>query len=177
MAKYRARSALDSYLQQQRTTARRRIIEPSGSRSARVHVAAVCYRLSDQHLEFLLVRTQSGRWTFPKGGVDDDPTFAAAASREAYEEAGVRGRVEHRPFASYLHRKARAPKTREMEVAAHLCKVVCVEPALEPNRHPTWFTFQDAKKRVRENRGDKYAAELERVLDQARRRIHQQARS
>ncbi len=58
-------------------------------------VAAVCYRVNrESEIEFLLVRTASGRWTFPKGGVDDDPTAAAAAAREAFEEAGVRGRIE-----------------------------------------------------------------------------------
>src|SRR5689334_17878774 len=88
----------------------------------RVHVAAVCYRVSQDDIEFLLVRTQSGKWTFPKGGVDDDPSFAAAAGREAFEEAGVMGQVEQRPFASYLHRKAGALRAREVRVAAHLCR-------------------------------------------------------
>ena len=61
------------------------------STGERIHVAAVCYRLKDDEPEFLLVRTRSGRWTFPKGGVDGDATNAEAAAREAYEEAGVKG--------------------------------------------------------------------------------------
>ena len=52
-----------------------------------VQVASVCYRLKGDEPEFLLVRTRSGRWTFPKGGVDDDATHADAAAREAFEEA------------------------------------------------------------------------------------------
>jgi 8-oxo-dGTP pyrophosphatase MutT (NUDIX family) len=62
-------------------------------------VAAVCYRVNrEREVEFLLVRTARGRWTFPKGGVDGDATAAAAAAREAFEEAGVRGRIEQSSF-------------------------------------------------------------------------------
>lgn len=146
------------------------------ARPERLHVAAVCYRVSDDEIQFLLVRTQSGKWTFPKGGVDDDATFAAAASREAFEEAGVRGHVEHRPFASYVHCKSSALKRREVEVSAHLCRVSHVGRALEPHRDPTWFSFEAAKKRVRDNRRRKYAAELERVLEQAMERIRRRTR-
>lgn len=142
----------------------------------RLHVAAVCYRVADDDIQFLLVRTQAGRWTFPKGGVDDDPTFAAAASREAFEEAGVRGHVEHRPFASYVHSKSSALKRREVEVSAHLCRVVHVGRALEAHRDPTWFSFEAAKKRVRDHRRRKYAAELERVLEEAMERIQRRTR-
>ena len=56
--------------------------------------------MRNRELEFLLVRTRNGHWTFPKGGVDEDATNAEAAAREAYEEAGVKGRVEHTPFIS-----------------------------------------------------------------------------
>src|ERR1017187_7231771 len=78
---------------------------PGKSTGERIHVAAVCYRLKGDEPEFLLVRTRGGRWTFPKGGVDSDATHAEAAAREAYEEAGVKGRIEHEPFHSYIHSK------------------------------------------------------------------------
>jgi len=142
----------------------------------RFHVAAVCYRLAGGEVEFLLVRTQSGKWTFPKGGVDDDPTFAAAAAREAYEEAGVRGVVEQRPFASYKHRKASALRRKEVEVTAHLCRVTRLERAPEPHRQPTWFSFESARKRVREKRTRRYSDELERVLESAVDRIQRLSR-
>ena len=141
------------------------------SSADRVHVAAVCYRVADGEIEFLLVRTQTGRWTFPKGGVDDDPTFAAAAAREAYEEAGVRGTVEQRAFALYKHRKAGAFRRKEVEVAAHLCRVTRLERAPEAHRDPTWFAFEHARKRLREKRARRYGEELERVLESALSRI------
>ena len=34
-----------------------------------VQVAAVCYRVRGSFLEFLLVNTSAGKWTFPKGRI------------------------------------------------------------------------------------------------------------
>lgn len=134
----------------------------------RAVVAAVCYRLqTNGEVEFLLVRTRAGRWTFPKGGVDGDPTDSAAASREAYEEAGVRGWVEPLAFTWYLHSKKRDTHT----VNAHLCEVLCVETPREPYRAPQWFSAEMAKQRLREQRLSPFAEELERVVDHAVLRI------
>ncbi len=134
----------------------------------RAVVAAVCYRrLEDGEIEFLLVRTRAGRWTFPKGGVDGDRTAAAAAAREAYEEAGVRGQVESVAFTWYLHSKKRDAHT----VNAHLCEVTELEMPREAYRAPHWFSAEKAKKRLREERQSPYAEELERVVDHAVRRV------
>lgn len=158
-----------------RTTLRRKASQPRRQAAATTvavsHAAAVCYRIADGEIEFLLVRTRSGKWTFPKGSVDGDPTLAAAAGREAYEEAGVRGRVERSPFASYLHFKTGSRQPTEVEVSAHLCRVFHLEPAIERHRNPTWFSYKAAKKRVRQKRRSKYAAEIERVLERALDRI------
>jgi 8-oxo-dGTP pyrophosphatase MutT (NUDIX family) len=138
-------------------------------------VAAVCYRLNRQGaIEFLLVRTASGRWTFPKGGVDGDASAAAAAAREAFEEAGVRGRIEPSSFTRYLHHKRnpyRRARAREIAVEAYLCRVLQLEAPLEIDRDPTWFSASRAKRRLRESRAAKYGAELERVVDCAVERI------
>ena len=137
--------------------------------SERTVVAAVCYRVQpDGEIEFLLVRTRAGRWTFPKGGVDGDPSAAAAAAREAHEEAGVMGRVELRPFAGYLHAKGGRPVH---SVSAHLCEVLHLEKPAESYRAPTWFSADKAKRRLRENRRDAYGIELERVVEGAVRRL------
>src|SRR5215470_13183079 len=57
-------------------------------------VAAVCFRLLSTGVEFLLVRTRRGRWTFPKGGTQAGFSHAQSAALEAFEEAGVHGRIE-----------------------------------------------------------------------------------
>jgi 8-oxo-dGTP pyrophosphatase MutT (NUDIX family) len=128
-------------------------------------VAAVCYRRqANGNIEFLLVRTRAGRWTFPKGGVDGDPTPAVAAAREAHEEAGVHGRVEPLAFTRYLHYKNRGAAHT---VNAHLCKVLRLETPREVYRSPRWFSAEKAKRRLRQERPTRYAQELERVVDHA----------
>jgi 8-oxo-dGTP pyrophosphatase MutT (NUDIX family) len=134
-------------------------------RSGPIVVAAVCYRRGpDGSPEFLLVRTRNGRWTFPKGRVDDDPDHAAAAAREAYEEAGVHGKVEPSAFTWYVHSKSEG---REHAVYAHLCEVRYAYDPAESHRVPTWFVAEQAKQRLRQKRSAEYAAELERVVDLA----------
>ncbi len=139
----------------------------------RIHVAAVCYRVHHGELEFLLVRTRSGPWTFPKGGVDQDASNANAAAREAYEEAGVKGRVENTPFVSYLHRKRTRLRSRRRVVLvdAYLCEVIRLVPPQESHRDPTWFCAAEAKQLLREYRTPEYAGEAIRVIDRAMERI------
>ena len=60
------------------------------------------------------MRTRGGRWIFPKGGVEAGLTQAQSAALEAFEEAGVHGRIEEMPFARYRpSRSADQKLTRE----------------------------------------------------------------
>jgi 8-oxo-dGTP pyrophosphatase MutT (NUDIX family) len=132
-------------------------------------------------IEFLLVRTNSGHWTFPKGKAEPGLTHAQAAALEAFEEAGVHGRIEEASFARYVRRKrgdarnslrpAAKPAEDELAVQAHLCEVSRLEPPQESNRHPTWFSAEKAKRRLQEDRSSDFAAELARVVDRAVTRI------
>src|SRR6202140_2749722 len=90
-------------------------------------VAAVCYRLRKTEIEFLLVQTRNGRWTFPKGSAEPGLTHAQAAALEAFEEAGVHGRMEEVSFTRYIQRKRanmRRSSATELSVSAHLCEVL-----------------------------------------------------
>jgi 8-oxo-dGTP pyrophosphatase MutT (NUDIX family) len=136
-------------------------------------VAAVCYRVGDGGIEFLLVQTRGGRWIFPKGGVESGLTHAQAAALEAFEEAGVHGRMEEASFARYSRSKRgdkpnSAPRSG---INAHLCEVLRLGPPQESKRNPTWFSAEKAKRRLRENRAPDYGAELARVVDRAVSRI------
>ena len=138
-----------------------------------LQAAAVCYRWSSNTIEFLLVRTRGGRWTFPKGGLVPGYTSAESAALEAMEEAGVHGRIERTPFARYRARKHAKEKSSSVEltVQAHLCEVLTLCPPEEAGRRPTWFYRESAKERLREDRVPMDAAELERVVNQAASRI------
>src|ERR1700752_2718897 len=104
-------------------------------------VAAVCYRIGKRGLEFLLVRTRGGRWIFPKGSVESGLTHAQAAALEAFEEAGVHGRIEEAAFARYVRVKDRGRRSPNIEITinAHLCEVTRLAAPEEDGRHPTWF--------------------------------------
>jgi 8-oxo-dGTP pyrophosphatase MutT (NUDIX family) len=145
-------------------------------------VAAVCYRLRSGGIEFLLVRTNSGHWTFPKGKAEPGLTHAQAAALEAFEEAGVHGRIEEASFARYVRRARKgrrdsaarpADRSAEKEIAiqAHLCEVTRVEAPQERNRNPTWFSAEKAEQHLREDRTPDYGDELARVVDRAVSRI------
>ncbi|RJQ06490.1 MAG: NUDIX hydrolase [Bacillota bacterium] len=57
-----------------------------------VSAGGIVYRESPD-LQFLMILDGYGRWTFPKGAVEDGETPAAAAVREIEEETGVKGTV------------------------------------------------------------------------------------
>jgi 8-oxo-dGTP pyrophosphatase MutT (NUDIX family) len=143
----------------------------------RQQVAAVCYRISPRGPEFLLVRTRGGRWIFPKGGVQHGLTHAQSAALEAFEEAGVHGRMEEVPFTRYRHSKAKEAfhrsgrKLKTEPVIAHLCEVSRLERPQEAKRKPTWFSPEKAKKRLLEDRDQEFGTELAAVVDRAVSRI------
>jgi 8-oxo-dGTP pyrophosphatase MutT (NUDIX family) len=132
----------------------------------RQEVAAICYRLRNRKVEFLLVRTRGGRWIFPKGGVEPGLTHAQSAALEAVEEAGAHGRIETTPFTRYLRHRA------AVAVAAYLCEVSRLEAPQESNRNPSWFRTEKAKQRLLKDRPPEFGAELARVVDRAVARIH-----
>jgi 8-oxo-dGTP pyrophosphatase MutT (NUDIX family) len=135
-------------------------------------VAAVCFRVRGSDIEFLLVQTGKGRWIFPKGGAEPGLTHAQAAALEAFEEAGVHGRMEEASFTRYVQRKrGKMRRLTELSVSAHLCEVLRLVPPPELNRNPTWFSAEKAKRRLRDDRPADHGADLARVIDRAVTRI------
>jgi 8-oxo-dGTP pyrophosphatase MutT (NUDIX family) len=141
-------------------------------------VAAVCYRVRDGNIEFLLVRTRKGRWIFPKGSAEPGLTHAQAAALEAFEEAGVHGRMEEASFTRYIRRRGGEVRNssarlaeKESAVDAHLCQVLRLVPPQELDRNPTWFSAEKAKRRLQEDRTPDFGSELARVVDRAVSRI------
>jgi 8-oxo-dGTP pyrophosphatase MutT (NUDIX family) len=124
----------------------------------RLVVAAVPVRArAAGGLEFLIVRTRNGaRWTFPKGGCDRGESLAAAAAREAVEEAGAAGRLIGEPFAEYRY--------GDDLVTAFLLVVDEDDLEPEPGRDPAWFGFEAARSRLVEGRDGAFGAQMERVL-------------
>ena len=132
--------------------------------------AAICYRRRGRLIEFLVVRTSSGKWTFPKGQIDPEMGSRKCAQLEALEEAGVYGLIDERPFLVYLYPKGVFWKPRslqELKVAAYLLEVTHEADTAEKFRQPTWCSPQNAKKLLSQQREQKYKAEIDRLIDSA----------
>jgi 8-oxo-dGTP pyrophosphatase MutT (NUDIX family) len=67
----------------------------------------IAYRVVAGKIEVLLVTSRgSGRWIIPKGNVAAGSTAAKAAEKEAFEEAGIRGRIDSAiPLGCYTYGK------------------------------------------------------------------------
>src|SRR5688572_13073405 len=72
-------------------------------------VAALCWRASDQDgVEILLITSRnSKRWILPKGWLMEGLSAAESAAREAFEEAGVVGKIGGKTIGSYHYLKER----------------------------------------------------------------------
>jgi 8-oxo-dGTP pyrophosphatase MutT (NUDIX family) len=69
-------------------------------------VAALCWRLHKGQPQVLLVTSRdSGRWVLPKGWPMPGRGPEAAAAREAWEEAGVEGKVSPTAIGCYAYDK------------------------------------------------------------------------
>jgi len=77
----------------------------------------------DPELQFLMILDGYGRWTFPKGGVEEGETPAQAAVREIEEETGIRGTVAgelgETRYIYHHPRKGRVHKTVAFYLVRH----------------------------------------------------------
>ncbi len=112
--------------------------------STHLQACAVPYRITRGRLEVCLVTTlKSRRWIFPKGFVEPHETPPAAALKEAWEEAGLRGRIVGERLGTYVRRKLRC----EFHVSGYL---MLVEEARERwneshLRRRRWMTIAEAQ--------------------------------
>jgi len=120
----------------------------------RTQVAALCYRTVRGRTEVLMVTSRdTGRWVLPKGWPMAGRGAAGTAAREAYEEAGVIGRIGAAPLGSYGYDK-RLPDGRSLP-----CRVSVFPLAVRklmddfPERRQRvrrWMGLRDAAGRVAE---------------------------
>ena len=69
-------------------------------------VAAIPVRGAAGTYEVLMITSRdSGRWIIPKGWPMKGKKDHAAAAQEAFEEAGVAGKVRKRPLGAYTYEK------------------------------------------------------------------------
>lgn len=78
----------------------------SGKRELRTQFGALCYRVRKGKVQFLMITSRTKkRWIVPKGWPMDKSTPAQAAAREAFEEAGAKGRITGNCIGIYSYTK------------------------------------------------------------------------
>ena len=80
----------------------------SQKHGVRTQFGALCYRVNNDKVQVLLITSRgSGRWIIPKGWPMDKQTPASAAEQEAFEEAGVEGKIKNICLGIFSYVKSR----------------------------------------------------------------------
>lgn len=118
-----------------------------------VQSAAIPYRYdSTGNIEVLLVTSRrKGRWGLPKGHVPKGMAAHLSAAREAFEEAGVLGKVEQEPIGSYLRFDASPKSAQAVRIEVYPMKVTTEAPTWPEMHQRTrlWATVAEAIELVR----------------------------
>jgi len=81
-------------------------LRSAGKTDVRAQFAALCYRYKDDKLQVCIVTTRkTGRWILPRGWPTHNKSAHDGAAIEAYEEAGVKGRVYPNAVGTYAYDK------------------------------------------------------------------------
>jgi phosphohistidine phosphatase len=105
--------------------------------------AAIPIRRVGRDLQICVIRRKDGtRWGIPKGLVDPGATHEETALNEAWEEAGIRGRLLGAAIGSYRYRKWGTRLT----VAVFLMELVQQASSWEEStfRERRWVPFAEA---------------------------------
>ena len=133
------------------------------NREALGQAGVVPYRYRKQRVEIALVTTSGGgHWIIPKGRIDPGESASESASREAEEEAGLRGVIEGDSIGSYVSHKT----SGAVGVHVFLMRVTqqldhWLEDELRDRR---WVSPEEAAKQVRE-------PDLARILNRIRKLV------
>ena len=141
-------------------------------RPPRQQYAALCYRVKKKSNEvevLLMTSRDTGRWVIPKGWPMTGKCSYEVAAREAYEEAGVRGSVEHETLGAFSYPKVLKDGlkvTCKVQVYALEVSDLAKNFKEKGERKIEWVSCDEACKRVRE-------PELRDLFLQFKRRINE----
>lgn len=117
-------------------------------------VAALCWRANGPAIEVLLITSlNSKRWILPKGWPEPELGPADNAAREAFEEAGVTGKISAKPVGSYHYLKERKDGGGipcNVEVFALEVEKQLDDWPEKNSRELTWLALDQAAARVAE---------------------------
>jgi 8-oxo-dGTP pyrophosphatase MutT (NUDIX family) len=115
---------------------------------------AICWRMHRGKVEVLLITSRdTGRWVIPKGWPMNGRSPAEAAAREAWEEAGVEGKVSEPGLGQFNYSKVFSEKADiacQVEVfGLRVAKLVDKFPERKQRRRK-WFAAEKAARKVNE---------------------------
>ncbi|MCO6177193.1 NUDIX hydrolase [Ciceribacter sp. RN22] len=125
-------------------------------RPPRQQYAALCYRPRKKQggIEILLLTSRdTGRWVIPKGWPMAGKKSHTVAEREAWEEAGVRGKVSREPIGYYGYAKGMEGGLKvacRVQVHALEVKEMTKDFPEKGMRRLEWVSPEEAAARVRE---------------------------
>lgn len=138
---------------------------------SRTQYAALPVALKDGRLHVLLITSrETRRWVIPKGWPEKKVKPYDLATREAYEEAGLRGKVRKKPVGSYRYEKRiTAKRAVSCRVEVYLFEV---EQELDDwpekgQRERCWMPPAEAARLVSESRLAKILLRLGTSLPEA----------
>jgi 8-oxo-dGTP pyrophosphatase MutT (NUDIX family) len=113
--------------------------------------AAICLRAAAQGVGFdvlLIASSTTGKWGLPKGHIEPGEASHETARREAYEEAGIEGRIAQTPCGCFTYRKPGC--ALEYRVMVHLLMVhgMCDHYPEEASRPKIWISLAHASREV-----------------------------
>jgi len=108
---------------------------------------AICFRVRNGQMEILLIGSRrNGRWGIPKGGIEIGESSRQAARREAFEEAGARGKTEAKAIGVFNYTKEGRPLSYRVTVHLLQVKAIAKKFAEQGQRASTWATIPEALK-------------------------------
>ncbi|RYE58939.1 MAG: NUDIX hydrolase [Rhizobiaceae bacterium] len=121
----------------------------------RKQYAAICYRreAAEEYEMLIVTGRKSGRWVLPRGWPMDGKSPHKVAAREAFEEAGIRGKAGKKPVGYYTYAKrlddGRVAPCMVEVFALSVEKVVKNFPE-QSQRQLRWVSFTEAQNLVDE---------------------------
>jgi len=124
-----------------------------GKSQVRTQFGALCYRVKNDKIQILLITSRTTRrWIVPKGWPVDKATPYEAALTEAWEEAGVKGKIKGNTVGiySYVKRDDRTKSPCVVVVfAVKVRKLSNTYPEVQQRRRK-WVSRKKAAKMVDE---------------------------
>jgi 8-oxo-dGTP pyrophosphatase MutT (NUDIX family) len=112
------------------------------------HQVAVLAVSSKRAGQILLVTSRNSKsWSLAKGNIDRALGPVETARKEAFEEAGVRGRMMTAPVGTYAHRKSAGGRFRVKVFKMHVQKQLSTWPERKERRR-RWVSVKVALKLI-----------------------------